>query len=156
MSVHYDLSYFLSFVSISRVIIHTTLTINFLKMRIRLPMRGDAIPMTTRLTTGGHMNRDKALAFQSTLTSRINLSSLLLNTFISLDTTTSSGREFHGSTTRDVKLFLHTSRIFLFLYNFLLFFLPGLSANVRKSDGYTSFLSLLSINILKTCIISAL
>src|SRR5437867_4874113 len=107
-------------------------------------------PMRSRLPTGGHMNRDKALAFQSPLTSRINLSSLFLNTFISLDTTTSSGREFHGSTTRDVKLFLHTSRIFLFLYNFLLFFLPGLSANVRKSDGYTSFLSLLSINILKT------
>src|SRR5437867_5718050 len=108
--------------------------------------------MRSRLPTGGHMNRDKALAFQSPLTSRINLSSLFLNTFISLDTTTSSGREFHGSTTRDVhvKLFLHTSRIFLFLYNFLLFFLPGLSANVRKSDGYTSFLSLLSINILKT------
>src|SRR3989441_5206580 len=101
------------------------------------------------------MNRDKALAFQSPLTSRINLSSLFLNTFIFLDTTTSSGREFHGSTTRDVKLFLHTSRIFLFLY-VLLFFLTGLSANVRKSDGYTSFLSLLSINILKTCIMSAL
>src|SRR6059036_260866 len=74
--------------------------------------------MRSRLPTGGHMNRDKALAFQSPLTSRINLSSLFLNTFISLDTTTSSGREFHGSTTRDVKLFLHTSRIFLFLYNF--------------------------------------
>src|SRR5206468_2272809 len=81
-----------------------------------------------------HVNRDKALAFQSPLTSHINLSSLFLNTFIFLDTTTSSGREFHGSTTRDVKLFLHTSRIFLFLYNFLLFFLPGLSANFRKSD----------------------
>src|SRR5437867_12229813 len=57
--------------------------------------------MRSRLPTGGHMNRDKALAFQSPLTSRINLSSLFLNTFISLDTTTSSGREFHGATTRD-------------------------------------------------------
>src|SRR3989442_1732198 len=113
--------------------------------------------MRSRLPTGGHMNRDKALAFQSPLTSRINLSSLFLNTFISSDTTTSSGREFHGSTTRDVKLFLHTSRQFLFLYNFLLlFFLPGLSAKVRKSVGYTSVLSFLSIRTLKTCIMSAL
>src|SRR2546425_8673870 len=113
-------------------------------------------PMSSRLPTGGHMNRDKALAFQSPLTSRINLSSLFLKTFISSDTTTSSGREFHGSTTRDVKLFLHTSRQFLFLYNFLLFFLPGLSATVRKSVGYTSVLSFLSIRTLKTCIMSDL
>src|SRR5437899_10691025 len=113
-------------------------------------------PMRNRLPTGGHMNRDKALAFQSPLTSRINLSSLFFKTFISSDTTTSSGREFHGSTTRDVNLFLHTSRQFLFLYNFLLFFLPGLSAKVRKSVGYTSVLSFLSIRTLKTCIISVL
>src|SRR5206468_8004632 len=92
--------------------------------------------MRSRLPTGGHMNRDKALAFQSPLTSRINLSSLFLKTFISSDTTTSSGREFHGSTTRDVKLFLHTSRQFLFLYNFLLFFLPGLSATVTNSGPF--------------------
>src|SRR6267154_2398489 len=62
---------------------------------------------------------------------------------------TSSGREFQESTTRAVKLFLHISRKFLFLYNFLLFFLPGLSANVRKSGGYTSVLSSLSFSTLK-------
>src|SRR3989442_10832430 len=89
--------------------------------------------MRSRLPTGGHMNRDKALAFQSPLTSRINLSSLFLNTFTSLDTTTSSGRKFHGSTTRDVKLFLHTSRQFLFLYNLLLFFLTGLLSHLILS-----------------------
>ena len=47
--------------------------------------------MRSGLPTGVHMNRDKALAFQSPLTSRINLSSLFLKTFISSDTSTSSG-----------------------------------------------------------------
>src|SRR6266516_4133220 len=73
--------------------------------------------------------------------------------FTSFDRITLSGKSFHRSTTLAVKLFLHNSNIFLRLYNFIEFFLPGLSLNCKKFNGYTFDLS---FKILYTWIISAL
>src|SRR3989442_5893490 len=104
------------------------------------------------LPRSGHTNRDEANAYVCPLTSLICKSNLNLNTFASADRITSSGKSFHGSTILDVKLCLHNSSRFLFLYSFMEFLLPGLLLNLKKSVGYVLDLS---FRILYTWIISA-
>src|SRR6266516_3107652 len=88
-----------------------------------------------KLPTGGKQNRNRAQAQFCPLKALMYLSSLPLNSFTSEAKTTSFGNAFHISTTLDVKLFLLTSNTFLFLNNFLQFFLPLLSDNSRNPSG---------------------
>src|SRR2546425_7700811 len=69
-------------------------------------------PGESNTPTGGHHNRDQALAYNCPLDSLIKRSKLPLKTFTSADRMTASGRSFQRLTTLDVKLY------FDYLHNF--------------------------------------
>src|SRR2546425_3634037 len=100
---------------------------------IRRPPRSTLFPYTTLFRS--------ANAYVCPLTSLICKSNQILNTFASADRITSSGKSFHGSTILDVKLCLHNSSRFLFVYSFMEFLLPSLLLNLKKSVGYVLDLS---------------